>query len=93
MSFYVSLGRGPKFFIELAHWASSRRGVHVTREGGEILIWLGPIHMIYTPRRWRAPMRGPTAEGPLPGGRFPAGGAPGGHVPDGDPPEGRRLAA
>lgn len=93
MSFFVSLGNGPKIFIELAHWASSRRGLHVSRENGEILVWLGRVHVIYTPARWRPPARGPTAAGPLPGGGLPVGGAPGGQDLDGDPPQGFRLAA
>lgn len=67
MSFFMSLGRGPKLFIELAHWADrgavGLRGCEVRRENGETLIWLGRLHMIYTPGRWRPVARGPTIDG------------------------------
>lgn len=65
MSLFMSLGRGPKLFIELARWAdqSSRSGraCDVRRENGELLIWLGRVHLIYTPAQWRPVARGPTS--------------------------------
>lgn len=67
MSLFISLGRGPKLFIELARWAdhsrSAPRGYDVRRENGELLIWLGRFHLIYTPARWRPAARGPTRHG------------------------------
>lgn len=67
MSFFVSLGRGPKLFVELAHWADrgadGSRGCEMRRENGETLIWLGRLHLIYTPGRWRPVARGPTIDG------------------------------
>jgi hypothetical protein len=30
------------------------------------LIWLGRVHLIYTPARWRPPARGPTIHGRKP---------------------------
>lgn len=63
MSFFVSLGRGPKLYIELARWASVPRGLQVRRENGELLVWLGRLHVIYTPARWRPVARGPTDYG------------------------------
>lgn len=82
MSIFVSLGTGPKVFIELAHWADAPRGVDIRRENGEILLWLGRLHMIYTPARWRPEPRGPTTGGPTIGPTF-----------DGQEPTGRKLAA
>lgn len=93
MSFFFTLGTGPKIFVEFADWATARRGLHVSRDNGEILVWLGRIHVIYTPRRWRPPARGPTLAGPLPGGGPPGGGALGGQERDGDPSQGYKLAA
>jgi len=37
--------------------------LEVRRENGETLIWLGRLHMIYTPGRWRPVARGPTING------------------------------
>ena len=67
MSFFMSLGNGPKFFFELTarpHRDVSRtRGYEVRRENGETLIWLGRLHVIYTPGHWRPTPRGPTNDG------------------------------
>lgn len=82
MSIFVSLGAGPKFFIELARWADAPRGMDIRRENGEVLIWLGRLHVIYTPARWRPETRGPTIGGPTIGPTF-----------DGQEPNSRKLAA
>lgn len=67
MSFFMSLGNGPKLFFELTarpHQDAPRtRGYEVRRENGETLIWLGRLHVIYTPGRWRPVARGPTNDG------------------------------
>lgn len=73
MALFLSLGNGPKLFIERATWAAARRPsleriVRISRENGEILLWLGRFHLIYTPGNWRPPPRGPCNGGPLPGG-------------------------
>ncbi|MFM2045270.1 MAG: hypothetical protein RLY86_3846 [Pseudomonadota bacterium] len=68
MSIFVSLGIGPKIFVELARWADTPRGVDIRRENGEVLIWLGKLHVIYTPARWRPEARGPTPGQPTRGG-------------------------
>ncbi|HYE53043.1 MAG TPA: hypothetical protein VEB20_25825 [Azospirillaceae bacterium] len=58
MSFFLALPGGPKIYIELARWASPAGRFDLRRENGETLVWLGRIHLIYTPARWR----------PVPGG-------------------------
>ena len=74
MSIFISLGTGPKIFIELARWADAPRGVDFRRENGEVLLWLGRLHLIYTPARWRPETRGPTGGGTRIDGQDPTGG-------------------
>ncbi|WP_155524515.1 hypothetical protein [Oleisolibacter albus] len=69
MSLFISLGKGPKLFIEVARWAEAPRGLQVRRENGEVLFWLGRVHLIYTPARWRPAVRGPTFDGRTSNGR------------------------
>ncbi len=70
MSFFFSVAKGPKLFVELARWADhgapGGRRYDLRRENGELLIWLGRLHLIYTPARWRPPARGPTIHGRKP---------------------------
>lgn len=70
MSLFIGRPKGPKLFIEFARWADSPRGLHVCRENGEILVWLGRVHLIYTPARWRPVVRGPTFHGHTSDGRL-----------------------
>lgn len=46
---------GRRVFLEHARWASPDRFFEIRRENGETLIWLGRLHVIYTPARWSAP--------------------------------------
>ncbi len=69
MSVLLSLGKGPKLFLEVARWAETPRGFHVRRENGETLVWLGRVHLIYTPACWRPAVRGPTLDGRISDGR------------------------
>ena len=51
MSVYLGFC-GRRLFLEHAQWASSGVGFDIRQENGEYLIWLGRLHIIYTPARW-----------------------------------------
>lgn len=65
MSLYLGFC-GHRFFVEHARWASPERSIDFRRENGEILLWLGRLHVIYTPARWSPPRGGPIDERPHP---------------------------
>ncbi|UEM21050.1 hypothetical protein JL100_028990 [Skermanella mucosa] len=74
MPIYLTLKRGPKLYVEYARW--TRPGawpgtwIEVRRERGELLLWLGRWHAIYTPARW-SPGKAGTSRGVLNGGSRP----------------------
>ena len=58
---------GRSVFVEHAHWASPG-AFDIRRENGELVVWLGRLHMIYTPATWSPPptlrrKRGGSADG------------------------------
>lgn len=70
-SLYLALPGGPKLYVEHAGWTRARgNAFEVRRENGELLVWLGRLHVIYTPGRWR-PARDRSRGGPLDGGKRP----------------------
>ncbi len=62
MSIYLALPGGTKIYAEIARWASPGRRFEIRREMGETLIWLGRVHIIYTPAHWR-PVAGDVIDG------------------------------
>ena len=57
---------GRSVFVEHALWASPDRFFDVRRENGEFVIWLGRLHIIYTPARWGPRSGGLADAGPRP---------------------------
>lgn len=53
MSVFLALG-GHRVFAEHALWASPG-AFDIRRENGEFVVWLGRLHLIYTPPRWSPP--------------------------------------
>jgi hypothetical protein len=52
MSILIKLIGGRQLFVEFARWARPGGRWTITREGSEWIIWIGRLHLIYTPP-WR----------------------------------------
>lgn len=52
MSILIKLIGGRQLYIEVARWATPSGRCTVTREGSEWIVWIGRLHLIYTPP-WR----------------------------------------
>lgn len=53
---FVRLPRGRRFFAEIAVWATPDRLLLVRREHRELIVWIGRLHIIYTPAGWSPPV-------------------------------------
>lgn len=65
MSVYLGFC-GRSVFVEHALWATPDGLFDLRRENGEIVIWLGRLHIIYTPARWGPRSGGFADAGPNP---------------------------
>jgi hypothetical protein len=67
MCIYLRMPGGRRLFVERATWAGSGRGrwLDVRNENGEVLIWLGGWHAIFTPAGWSPPRPDPFWTGGL----------------------------
>ena len=75
MTIFLTLNRGPKLYVEYARWAGGqdRPGpwFEIRRDRGELLLWFGRWHAIYTPARWSPEQWSPEDGGMLNGGGHP----------------------
>ncbi|HZH28846.1 MAG TPA: hypothetical protein VEY95_16860 [Azospirillaceae bacterium] len=52
MTIFIKLVGGRQVFLERARWARPSRWLHIRKDNGEWLVWIGGWHLIYTPAQW-----------------------------------------
>ncbi|HYD98555.1 MAG TPA: hypothetical protein VEH84_04170 [Alphaproteobacteria bacterium] len=57
MSVFINLLWVGQLYVEFATWARPDRLFHARVEGRELFIWLGRLHLIYTPPSWTPALR------------------------------------
>ncbi len=55
MIMLIKLWGGRQLYIERDRWSSPASFLEWRRQRREILIWVGPLHIVYTPADWAPP--------------------------------------